>query len=113
MSQRPVTLETADVPIRVTGTWVSSDFFRTLGVNPQLGRALEERDEHKRGGAVAVIGHALWQSQFGGDVHIVGRTLHLNGEAYDVVGVMPRAFLYRVSQTSVLMPAGPPTSGCR
>jgi predicted permease len=94
MSHRPVTLETRDVPIRVTGTWVSSDFFRTLGVNPQIGRALEERDEHERGRPVAVIGHALWQSQFSGDVHIVGRTLHLNGEAYDVVGVMPRAFSY-------------------
>jgi hypothetical protein len=94
MSQRPVTLETPDVPIRVTGTWVSSDFFRTLGVNPQLGRTLEERDEHERGGGVAVIGHTLWQSQFGGDVHIVGRTLHLNGKAYVIVGVMPRAFSY-------------------
>lgn len=63
-------------------------FFRTLGTPPQLGRtyAAGERDH------VVVIGHALWQSLFGGRADVLGATLDVAGEPYSVIGVMPAGF---------------------
>ncbi len=77
--------------VRVVRMRVSSGYFSTLGIQPQVGRGFsldEERDDYP----LAVIGFGLWQRHFGGDPQVLGRTIELDGRAYEIVGVMPRGF---------------------
>ncbi len=67
-----------------------------LGVRPELGRSFTA-DEEKRGTRVLLISHAFWQSQFGADPSVVGTTIHLNGDSFTVIGVMPATFRFPVS----------------
>lgn len=77
---------------RLTGALVSGQFFSTLGVVPALGRALREDEDAPGNNRVVVISHGLWQREFGGDRSVIGRRIDLNGEAYEIVGVMPPDF---------------------
>src|SRR5918998_595452 len=73
--------------------WVSGDFFSTLGVRPELGRLLGPDDDRKGCGASgAVVSHAFWKREFGGDPSAVGRSLSLDGRPFEVVGVTPASF---------------------
>jgi putative ABC transport system permease protein len=76
---------------RILGEGVSADYFRLLDVNPSLGRVFSG-EETTSPQPVALISHALWQSRFGSDSAVIGRTLDLNGTVFTVVGVMPRGF---------------------
>ena len=79
-------------PERLVGTRVTADFFRVLGVTPQMGRDLRPEDDVPGASRVAILSSGFWQRQFGGDPSIVGRTVHLNGVPTEVVGVLPGAF---------------------
>ncbi|MBV9924271.1 MAG: ABC transporter permease [Acidobacteria bacterium] len=73
--------------------WVSGDFFKVLGVGAERGRVLTPEDDRKGcGSPVAVVSHAFWQREFGGDPSAVGRTLNLEGRPFEVVGVTPASF---------------------
>src|SRR5919199_1282433 len=75
------------------GLWVSGDFFGVLGVRPQLGRVLTPADDVKGCGSPgAVISHAFWKREFGGDPSVVGRRLTLEGQPFEIVGVTPASF---------------------
>jgi putative ABC transport system permease protein len=65
---------------------VTANYFATLGVAPFLGRTFREDEE--RGADAVILSYRLWQSQFGGDRNIVGRTITLDGRPTDVLGVM-------------------------
>ncbi|MBA2304852.1 MAG: ABC transporter permease, partial [Acidobacteria bacterium] len=65
-----------------------------LGVPAALGRALLPEDGAAGRDRVAVLADGLWRRRFGADPTVVGRTITLNGEAYQVIGVMPRRFEY-------------------
>jgi putative ABC transport system permease protein len=81
----------------ITVAEMTASAFRLARVQPLLGRTLNDDDE--RGGAnVVVIGHALWQSGFSSDPAVLGRSLQLDDTSYTVVGVMPEAFAFPVSQ---------------
>jgi predicted permease len=75
---------------------VSWDLLPMLGVNPELGRGFTAEEE-KRGTRVALISHALWESQFGADKGVVGRTIQLSGETFTVIGVMPGNFQFPIT----------------
>jgi predicted permease len=82
------------VPEQIIGRAATANFFSVLGVRPQLGRTFSDAED--RGGAeVVVISHGLWQRRYGGDPSIIGRTLLLNDDRYEVVGVMPPRFVFR------------------
>jgi putative ABC transport system permease protein len=81
-------------PEELRGCVVTGDLFATLGTKPLLGRAFGREHEITGNHWVAVLGHAFWQRRFGGDPHIVGRRLRLDGGVYEVVGVMPDGFTY-------------------
>jgi putative ABC transport system permease protein len=79
-------------PELLSASVVTASFFRVLGLQPVLGRALQAEDEHRGAARVVLLGESLWRSRFGGDRQIVGRSITLNGDRYEIVGVMPRAF---------------------
>jgi putative ABC transport system permease protein len=83
---------------------VTGNFWTVLGAQPLLGRVFTE-DEDTRGARVVVISHGLWQRRFGASPGIVGRTITLNDQPYEVVGVMPRAFSFMpVRDVDIWMP---------
>jgi putative ABC transport system permease protein len=72
---------------------VSGNYFSTLGVKPSLGRGfLPEEDRTPGERAVAVISHKLWQTRFGGDPAVLGRSVNINGHPFTIVGVGPGNF---------------------
>jgi predicted permease len=80
-----------DRPERLTGVRITHDFFPTLGVQPILGRNFVET-ELKNSARVVILGHRLWRSRFNSDRGVVGRTIRLNRENWNVIGVMAPGF---------------------
>jgi predicted permease len=74
---------------RLRACMVSSDFFPLLGVRSMLGRTFLPDEDRAGAGPVAVIADGLWKRKFGGDPTVVGKTIHLNGNVYTVIGVAP------------------------
>ena len=77
------------------GVYVSGDYFRTLGIRAQLGRVLTVNDDRRGGAPVAVLGYGFWQRSYGGDTHVAGKSIRLNGLPFEIVGVTPRSFSAR------------------
>lgn len=71
---------------------ITASLFPTIGVRPFLGRDFTEQDEEWGKHRVAILSYGLWERSFGADRSIVGRQVHLGGELYTVVGVMPKDF---------------------
>ncbi len=88
------TLTGAGDPAQVRGAVVTANFFDTLGVAPAFGRGFTTEQWTVGGADVALLGHGLWQSRFGSDPGVIGRTISLNGIARRVVGVMPQGFAH-------------------
>jgi putative ABC transport system permease protein len=81
-----------DRPERVFTALIGGDVFDAVGLRPAAGRAFLQ-DEIRTGASVAIVSHRLWQSRFGGDPSLVGRTIRINGIESVVVGIMPRELL--------------------
>ena len=79
------------VPQRVRMLPIGADYFRTLRATPLLGRTFA-REEERADARVVILSHALWTAFTGADPSIVGRTIDMNGERYEVVGVMRPTF---------------------
>lgn len=78
-------------PERVRAAVCTAALLRALAIPPAKGRIFTDR-EVEDGERVAVLGDRLWRSRFGGDESIVGSTVTINGDGYEVVGVMPPGF---------------------
>lgn len=75
------------------GLLVSGSYFRVLGLKPTLGRLIDDQDESRAGDAgVAVLSYDYWQTAYGGEPNIIGRSLMINGRAVEIVGVAPAGF---------------------
>jgi predicted permease len=81
-------------PERLQGGRVSGNVFRTLGVKPALGRDFLPEEDAPGGDRVVMISDGLFKRRFGADPAIVGKTLSLNGETFNVVGVLPAGFQF-------------------
>ncbi len=92
--QKTFTLSGGGAPARVGAAKVTGNFFATLESRPELGRTIADEDYQPGRAHVAVIADGLWQSQFGRDPNVLGRSLRLNREVYKIVGVMPKEFVY-------------------
>src|SRR5712671_1218567 len=92
--ERPLGLGADARTDRVWALMVSGNYFDVLGLTPAIGRFFEgaERSDAFDAASVAVIGHAMWKTRFGGDPAIVGRRIVLNRHPYTVIGVAPEAF---------------------
>jgi putative ABC transport system permease protein len=79
----------------VQGEAVSADLFPLLGVQPALGRTFLP-NEDEPGNHVVILSHQLWQSRFGADRGIIGKTVTLDGKQFQVIGVMPPRFTFPI-----------------
>jgi putative ABC transport system permease protein len=75
-----------------------------LGVAPALGRWFTEAEGERDGPGVAILTHAMWQERFGGDASVLGRTMRLDGNSYEIIGVMPRGFAFPDDAPRLLLP---------
>ena len=80
-------------PERVAAASVTANLFPTLGVGAMMGRTFSAAEDVRNGPNVVVLGHALWSRRYAADPGIVGRTIQINGDAYEVTGVMPPGFV--------------------
>ena len=76
------------------GSMIGLNAFSVLGVAPLIGHTFSDLQGDTSGDKTVVLSYGLWQSHFGGDVSIVGKSLRLNGEMYRVLGVMPPDFFF-------------------
>ncbi len=74
------------------GQEVSGNFFRTLGVQPWVGRLITDADDQLGAPAVAVMSYRIWQNKYGSDPSVVGAGFQINGHAFTVIGVTPPGF---------------------
>jgi predicted permease len=89
-----MTLTGAGSAERIVAGAVTPEFFPLLGVQPALGRNFTREEDTPNGPKAAILGHGLWQSRFGGDANVLGRTITLNQQSYTVVGILPARFQY-------------------
>lgn len=81
-------------PERLFGGRVSYNLFQMLGVNALLGRTFSKEEDTPGRDHVIVLNYDLWKSRFGGDPGILGRKVLLDGEPYEVIGVLPQEFRF-------------------
>jgi macrolide transport system ATP-binding/permease protein len=78
----------------VEGERVSGSFFQTLGVRPMLGRDFNPGEDRLGGPNVAILSYGAWLRRFGARRDLVGQPVDLDGQAYTVIGVLPRTFSF-------------------
>ena len=76
-------------PEQVSGGLVTANFFKVIGLNPQLGRVFTEEEDRVGGPLVAVISDRLWQRLFSRDPNVLGRVMNFGNQPYTIIGVMP------------------------
>lgn len=93
-------------PLRVQAAAVTSGFFEALGRAPSLGRAFGDEADEPGGARQVLISQRLWIDRFGASTDVVGRSLRLDGEPWEVVGVLPPAFDFPRRGTDLWIPLG-------
>ena len=84
----------SDPPEHIRGLKVTQNLLPMLGVEPMLGRWFLPAEDQKGNEHEVILSHRLWQRRFNGDSAVLGKPITLNGEAFKVVGVMPRDFQF-------------------
>jgi putative ABC transport system permease protein len=82
-------------PEQVLGRRTTAISSASSGGSPQRGRTFTDEEDRSGAARSCIISHGLWQRRFGGDAAIVGRTILMNDNRYEVIGVMPRSFVFR------------------
>jgi predicted permease len=103
-SFRAASLNTQGQPEQLRGLLVTPSFFTTLGRQPFIGRGFHEDDAKPGADRFVILTHGLWTTHFGADRSIVGRDIRINGEPYQVTGVLPADFEVPMVGVSMLMP---------
>lgn len=89
---------------------VGAGFFRTLGVAPAIGREFTDAEDRPGGPPVVVLNHDLWRRAFDSDPQVLGSTILLRGEPWEVIGAMPEGFR-STADADVWTPLRPSTTG--
>jgi putative ABC transport system permease protein len=101
---RAYNLSGTDEPERLATLVVSSEFFGSLGVTPQLGRTFAASDEQWGSHRVVMLSDGVWRRRFAADPNVVGRAITVNGEPHVVVGVMRPDFSFLGFATQMWAP---------
>ena len=109
-----VTLARGEAATVLSAAKVTANFFDVLGVRPVLGRAFREGEDRPGAAPLAIISHALWLREFAGDAAVIGRSVQLDGQSFEVVGVLPPEFHFAASNSADLyLPIDRPMSPWR
>ena len=96
----------------VRGTRVSDGFFRTLGVTPILGRDFQAGEDLLSAPRTVLLSYGAWQTRYGGNPDIVGKSVVLDGDPTLVIGVLPREFHFSPAEPSEFWTTLHPAGGC-
>jgi len=103
-NRRASFLEGSAGTMHVSSAQVSANLFDMLGAHPALGRGFVPRDAgnsvKEEDGSSLLLSDAVWRANYGADPGIVGKTVELNGEPFQVIGVMPRGFTFPFTGSS-------------
>ena len=105
-----MTLTGQGEPRSIPVTMASAGYWKAMFIPPVIGRYFTEEEDREGAPKVAVLSYALWQSRFGGDRGILGRTITLEGEGYEVIGVAPPDYILYAPAEKVWLPMAPPAS---
>jgi putative ABC transport system permease protein len=83
-------------PVQADVARVSANFFSLLGVQPQLGRAFSEEEGRPEGKNVVMLSDTLWRTRFHADPNVIGKTIQLDAQAAEIIGVLPRGVRFPV-----------------
>jgi predicted permease len=84
----------ASEPEHIQGCAASASLFQTLGVSPLIGRVHTAKEELPGAPRVVVLSYRYWRNHYAGNPHVLGRLIRLNEQPYQVIGVMPRGFIF-------------------
>jgi predicted permease len=85
-------------PQRYTGAYVTDEIFKIIGVSPALGRDFTAEDNKPGSPKTAILGDKIWRRDFNADPNVVGQSCVINGKAATIIGVMPPAFEFPISE---------------
>ena len=91
---RGFTLTSNDKPERINACAASSRFFQTLGTEPLFGRTFRPDEDQPGHSNVVVLSYSFWQEHFGANRDVVGHDLVMDGEVFQIAGVMPPNFMF-------------------
>jgi putative ABC transport system permease protein len=91
-------------PESLDGERISKEFFDVWGIAPVLGRRFTDAEDAKGGADVLLLSQGYWQRRFGRDPHVVGKTLHLEGRPFQVIGVMPEVLRFPFKEIDLWLP---------
>ena len=91
-------------PQRIGSADITQSVIPLLRVPPLLGRTFTEAEDAPHGPNVLLISEGLWRSRFGGDRTVIGRTLDVNGNTWEIIGVMPKQFRFPSPETQLWLP---------
>jgi predicted permease len=91
-------------PEEVHTAWISGGVLETLAVLPCAGRWFSEADQDPRGAKRVMLSYGYWQRRFGGDRSVIGRSIQVDAQTREIVGVMPRGFKMVDSDFDLLLP---------
>ena len=99
------TLGAKDGAERITTLRATPSFFRLISATPIQGRTFTETEGEEGKDQEAILSYGLWQREFGGTRDVVGRSVRLSGNTYDIVGVLPADFTFLYDDVAVYLPA--------
>lgn len=101
--------------VRIPAAGVSGNFFTIMGTRPALGRTFTFAEDATPTSRVAVLSDALWHRRWGGDSTILGRSIRINGEPTEVIGILPPGFhppeALSMGRVDLYVPATVPVEG--
>ncbi len=102
-----ITLTGKGAPEQLPTLFVTHSFLNVLGVRPEMGRGFKTRDGEPNGPRTVILSDGYWRQAFGGARDVLGKTLTLDGNAHEIVGVLPPRFEFMDERISVLVPMRP------
>jgi len=94
------------------GVRVTAGFFRTLGVTPALGRDFRAGEDLPGAPGTVMLTYGAWQRRFGGRTDVIGQSVRLSGEAFTIIGVLPRGFEFALRGNADFWTPLQPTNEC-
>ncbi|MEZ4588238.1 MAG: ABC transporter permease [Gemmatimonadales bacterium] len=85
-------------PVRVAAMLVSHEYFPLLGVKPLLGRVFDAEEDQPGGTQVVLLGETLWRARYAADPEVIGRTVRINENDFQVIGVLPASADFGLDQ---------------